>query len=279
MRDRTTIEHSYGPRAGSRSAVHIAVRPRAAWAFALVIAAALVAGCGPLESAQSGDGLPARGGIAHGEGVATHSPGFQLDLGTHSTTEPGSLWVVVNKAKPLAPEDYAPEDLVNPGLPSDGVTVHMRKEAAEQLKAMATAANADTGEQMALASGFRSFTQQKKVFTRVEEVYGTEHAETFSARPGHSEHQTGLVADLSEVGSDTRLEEAFAGSATGKWVAQESWKYGFIVRYPEGAADITGFKFEPWHVRYVGGELAAYMHENKIATLEEALKEDPAPTY
>ena len=277
MRRCSARKQWFADRAGSLSVGRGGFRPGMTRVATLIIAGALLTGCGPLQAAQSDSAGDS--GVARGESVSTHSPGFELDLGTHSTTAPESLWVVVNKAKPMAPEDYAPGDLVNPGLPSDGATVHMRKEAAAQLRAMADAANADTGEQMALASGYRSFAQQKKVFTRVKQVYGTEHAETFSARPGHSEHQTGLAADLSEVGSDTRLEEAFGSSATGKWVAEESWKYGFIVRYPEGTADITGFKFEPWHVRYVGGELAAYMHEHKIATLEEALNESPAPTY
>ena len=94
--------------------------------------------------------------------------------------------------------------------------------------------------------------------------YGQASADTFSARPGHSEHQTGLAIDVNSV------DDSFRGTPEAIWLADNCYKYGFIIRYPEGKEGITGYKYEPWHIRYVGSEIAKKVHDaGSNATLEE----------
>jgi D-alanyl-D-alanine carboxypeptidase len=103
-------------------------------------------------------------------------------------------------------------------------------------------------------------------------------ADRSSARAGYSEHQTGWAVDLYD--SDVcRLKRCFGRSAAGTWVAAHAWEYGFIIRYPDGAVDITGYIWEPWHLRYVGIELSTEMHETGVQTLEEFFGLGPAPSY
>ncbi len=107
-----------------------------------------------------------------------------------------------------------------------------------------------------IQSGFRSYEKQSTIYNRHVREGGTVEADTYSARPGHSEHQTGTAMDLNWI--DTRLEER----ADGKWLFANAYKYGFILRYPEGKTNETGYIYEPWHYRYVGEELAAKLYNN-----------------
>jgi D-alanyl-D-alanine carboxypeptidase len=98
---------------------------------------------------------------------------------------------------------------------------------------------------------------------------GQAEADRTSARPGYSEHQTGLAFDVEVSGGKCHLEKCLGETPDGKWVAANAYKYGFIVRYPEGKENVTGYDYEPWHLRYVGTDLASEMHTKSVQTLEE----------
>ena len=115
-----------------------------------------------------------------------------------------------------------------------------------------------------LASGYRSYSFQKSIYNNYVNMDGQAAADTYSARAGHSEHQTGLAFDLNTITS------AFAYTNEGKWVDSNCYKYGLILRYPKGKDSITGYMYEPWHLRYVGVELATKLYNNgDWITLEE----------
>lgn len=175
----------------------------------------------------------------------------------YSLTDPASIWVIASKAYPLKPLDYMPADLV-----SVGGNQQMRKEAAAALLSMLSAAKTD-GLKIQPVSGYRSYTRQKQVYQNEVNTYGQATADTESAKPGYSEHQTGWSIDVGAV------DDKFANSKEGQWVAANAWKYGFIIRYPQGKQDITGYRYEPWHIRYIGTDLSTEMHDKRITTLEE----------
>lgn len=120
------------------------------------------------------------------------------------------------------------------------------------------------GFDLEIISGYRSYSTQQTAFTYWNNYYGKEYASTISARPGHSEHQTGFALDISS------LQESYGNTAEGRWLAENCWKYGFIIRYPYNKTAITGYRYEPWHVRYLGTEIAAMVHESGLC-LEEFL--------
>lgn len=184
-----------------------------------------------------------------------------FDKTRHSLADASSIWVVANKQRPLEPPRYAPADLV-----SVGGGQQMRAEPAAALAAMFAAAQAE-GLALQPLSGYRSYARQQTVYNNYVSTYGQDEADTFSAKPGHSEHQTGLAIDIG--GGGCGIEECFGNTPHGKWVAANAYKYGFIIRYPAGKQDATGYKYEPWHIRYVGIELATEMHNQNILTLEE----------
>ena len=135
---------------------------------------------------------------------------------------------------------------------------------------MATAAKAE-GIELVAFSGFRSYEYQKTLYDRYVSRDGKDAADRYSARPGHSEHQTGLAFDIGEKDrEDLWLTSAFGETKAGQWLAQNSYKFGFILRYPKGKESITGFMHEAWHFRYLGGDLAKKVYEAGV-TLEEYL--------
>lgn len=191
---------------------------------------------------------------------------------------PSSLTVIVNKLRPLADKTYVPANLVMPqGIPNTNGTP-LRAEAATALEQMAADAKA-SGIQLVLASGYRSYLTQVAVYNGYVQNYGQAAADATSAKPGHSEHQTGLAADLSAAGEGCSVLPCFETTAGGLWLAANAWKYGFVLRYPNGKEAITGYNFEPWHYRYVGLDLAKLMHDTGYPTLEQYLGFSPAPDY
>ena len=122
----------------------------------------------------------------------------------------------------------------------------------------------NAGYSIPLLSGFRSHQKQIELYNRYVARDGKDAADTYSARPGHSEHETGLTFDIGAV------DDNYGETAPGKWLANHAHEYGFIIRYPEGKEDITKYQYEPWHVRYVGKEHAKKIYENQL-TLEEYL--------
>ena len=154
----------------------------------------------------------------------------------------------------IANKTYALPSDFNPGV-SD--------EAYDALTEMEIAA-AEDGISLFIVSGFRSYDDQDVIYNRYVSQDGKAEADRYSARPGHSEHQTGYAFDLNS------LEEYFADTPEGIWLAENCHKYGFIIRYPKGKEHITGYMYEPWHVRYLGVDIATSVYESGL-TLEEYL--------
>jgi len=198
-----------------------------------------------------------------------------IDLDEHSIDDPDSVWVVVNKSRPLDPLDHVPSGLVSARLPGD--SAQLKRAAARALQRMFDAADAADAP-FRVSSAYRSYGFQQGVYGNYVSTRGRASADTFSARPGYSEHQTGLAVDLYDP-AGCRLKRCFAETTSGEWVTKHAADYGFIVRYPEDESDITGYTWEPWHLRYVGVDLAQYMRDQKIATLEEVFGLPAAPTY
>jgi len=191
----------------------------------------------------------------------TPAPAPTFDKTKYSTSEAGSIWWVVSKTRPLEPQTYAPSDLVNVGNGQQ-----MRQEAATALNKLFAAAKTD-GLTLQPDSGYRSYARQQQVYQNEVKTYGQAKADTESAKPGTSEHQTGLAIDIG--GGGCNIDDCFANTKEGKWVAANAYKYGFIIRYPEGKESVTGYRYEPWHIRYIGVELATEMHNQNVKTLEE----------
>lgn len=143
-----------------------------------------------------------------------------------------------------------------------GMSQTMRADAAAALEEMFAAAKED-GINLAIVSGYRSYSKQSAIYGRKKAENGQEAADRVSARPGTSEHQLGLAMDLAKKGS-TQLNTAFGKTKEGQWVTANAHRFGFIVRYLEGYEDVTGYMYEPWHVRYVGKEHAEALFESAL---------------
>jgi len=189
----------------------------------------------------------------------------------YSLTDPASIWVVVNKHRPLSPLNYAPTDLV-----SVGNGQQMRTEAATALSNMFAGVK-KAGYSLSAASAYRSYTTQVSVYNKEVTEYGKATADSESARPGFSEHQTGLSVDI--AGGGCSIEDCFGTTAEGKWTAAHAYEYGYILRYTSDKTPITGYRAEAWHFRYVGKDLANEMHTASFSTLEEFFSLGVAPDY
>ena len=202
----------------------------------------------------------------------------EFDKTRNSTTKASSAWVVVNKQNPLSPKSYVPKDLVS--VPVDYVYApKLRKAASAAVVKMFKAYKKATGKKMQAQSAYRSYSSQKSVYNGWVDKLGQKKADLTSARPGYSEHQTGLAIDISAKPANCTLKACFAKTSQGKWLAKNAWKYGFILRYPKYKTGTTGYEFEPWHYRYVGKGLAKEMRSTKTKTLEDFFETGKAPTY
>jgi len=201
-----------------------------------------------------------------------------FDKTERSIDDPASLWVVVNKLRPLDPQDYAADDLVSVPVAYANPPI-LRKYASKAVVKMFAAFTDETGLEMQSQSAYRAYSVQVRVYNGWVGQLGQKGADLTSARPGYSEHQTGLAIDISAKPAECTLAACFADTPQGKWLAKKAWKYGFVLRYPEDATDITGYEFEPWHYRYVGEDLAKEMHDTKTETLEEFFGLPDAPDY
>ena len=138
----------------------------------------------------------------------------------------------------------------------------MRADAAAALEEMFAACRAETGVTLKAVSGYRSYQRQATIYqNKLDRVGSRAKADEYVARPGASEHQLALAMDVGQKSDDVNLTSSFGRTKGGKWVAAHCWEYGFILRYQEGWEDVTGYAFEPWHVRYVGKENARLIHE------------------
>jgi D-alanyl-D-alanine carboxypeptidase len=187
------------------------------------------------------------------EAAAAESPAFILDLLSCLEGDP-YVRRLVDKRHAL-PESYEPEDLVElvPGsyeLSRRGLL--LRRPAAEALEAMAAAARAG-GVVLVASSAYRSYAYQVEVYGRIVRELGQEEADRESARPGHSQHQTGLALDFGSI------DDSFAETRAGRWVLEHAGRFGWSLSFPQGYEEITGYRWESWHYRYVGRDLAAFI--------------------
>jgi D-alanyl-D-alanine carboxypeptidase len=181
-----------------------------------------------------------------------------------------SLQVVVNKHRQLNPATYVPAQLVR----VQGE--RLRAEAADAYKQLTRAAKA-AGVNIIPISGYRSFSQQASLYNSYVSQYGQATADTLAARAGYSEHQTGLAMDIGNASGTCALQACFANTPAGQWAAKNCRDYGFIIRYPAGAEATTGYTYEPWHLRYVGKNVALDMSSTE--TLEDYFGLEAAPDY
>lgn len=208
-------------------------------------------------------------------------PGSALNQPEEETNADGSAIVdnpyeilsLVNKQNAL-PDGYIPEDLVVPNVrfpfTEDLPKKQMRKVAADALTDMFEAGDED-GVDLFAQSGYRSFDRQEAIFASYSEENGEEAANNFSARPGESEHQTGLTMDITSPDINYELNTDFGKTDEGKWVKEHAAEFGFIIRYPEDKEDITEYQYEPWHLRYVGKRAAKEIVDNNLS-LEEYIQ-------
>lgn len=196
--------------------------------------------------------------------------GSKVLLNKILTTEKGEdLLVLVNK-KIRLPANYAPSDLISlvgsvTALPGSS----LRREAALALIDLVNAARTD-GKNLTIVSDYRSYSQQVSVFNGWAASVGLKSAESFSARPGHSQHQLGTAIDFGVEGK-SYFNEAFGKTAEGVWLSDNASKFGFVISYPKGKEAITGYSYEPWHYRYIGKDNAQKMINSGLI-LEEFLQ-------
>jgi len=174
-------------------------------------------------------------------------------------TDPSKIDVLVNKKHCVQPVTYVPSDLVN----IDGATLSAK--ASTSFDAMYNAAVA-AGYAISVTSSYRSYSTQVATYNYWVSVSGKNGADTYSARPGYSEHQTGLAIDLASGGCAL---SCFSTTALYGWLQENASKYGFIQRYYKGDESVTGYSAEEWHYRYVGVDVATDMKSKSIKTLEE----------
>lgn len=227
-----------------------------------------------LATGSDADVIAAFGGAAAFRTAVADGGAACIDL-----AEATRVWVVVDKHRPIEPRDYWP----TPRGRAEGVQrtadVYLRVDAAAALTAMADAAVAEGPGAIGLNSGFRSYDSQVRTYDGYVRALGRDGADRTSARPGYSEHQLGLAADVVACGAGCAGIESFGPTAQAQWVAENAWRFGFIVRYEAGREAITGYEAEPWHLRYLGPDLAAAYHDGGYHTLEEFFGLEPAPDY
>jgi LAS superfamily LD-carboxypeptidase LdcB len=194
-----------------------------------------------------------------------------LILGYRIVKNPTSVLALVNRKNALSC-DYVPEDLTLPEIPfcteEYDPKKQLRRDAASALERLYAKARQDNIS-IAGVSGYRSYDRQAEIF-RENYAKSPANASQFSAHPGESEHQTGLAMDLSSPHVDFELEQSFGETLQGRWLALNAPAFGFVIRYPLGKEDVTGYAYEPWHIRYVGRAAARRITDAHI-TLEEYL--------
>ncbi|MDO4241714.1 MAG: M15 family metallopeptidase [Microbacteriaceae bacterium] len=184
---------------------------------------------------------------------------------------------MVNKRRPIPVPGYEAPDLERSAIRNvNGQPV--RAAVARALEKMQQDAVAAVGSSFAICSGYRPYDTQVRVYNGFLNDQGREYADSYSARPGHSEHQLGLAVDLVAENEGCALD-TWAATPAGQWVHANAHKYGFVLRYPEGRQYITGYAYESWHFRFVGVEMAMEMKQSGEITLEEFFGLPAAPGY
>ena len=233
----------------------------------------------PTPAPESTTAVPATEVAAPAAPSPTPSPSAALPR-QFSVTDPASPWLVVNKHRPLVPADYVPADLVAPAvaMTASGEAALLNSTTAAAAGAMFAAAARD-GVAMVLASGYRSYGTQVATYNNYVAARGQADADTASARPGYSEHQTGWAFDIADGGGACGFQPCFADQPAAVWAKANGHRFGFVVRYPWMFHPITGYYYEPWHLRYIGVQAATDMTARGIFTLEEYFGVEAAPGY
>ncbi|MDX2377485.1 M15 family metallopeptidase [Microbacterium sp. LRZ72] len=197
----------------------------------------------------------------------------------HDLRDPDRIWLGVNKTHPLDPIDAVPYDWTVPQGTRNAANVFVRPDVTDSLADMSAGVAATGLGEMGLQSGFRGYAVQQRIHAQQVAALGRDAGEELAARPGYSEHQTGLAVDVFACTPGCGPIDAFGDTAVGEWVAENAWRYGWIVRYEEGRTDVTGYVPEAWHLRYIGPQLAEAYHEGGYDTLEQFFGLAPAPDY
>ena len=179
-----------------------------------------------------------------------------------ATRSGNDLLVLVNKEYKL-PQSYAPSDLVlasNAGLRRGG-SYYLRSILIDDLRNMVNAATTDSID-LSIVSGYRSYSTQASTYNYWVSVNGQDGGDKISARPGHSQHQLGTAIDFSSSEVADGLGGSFKNTNAAAWLANNSWKYGFVISYPSGYEAVTGYSYESWHYRYIGIANAKEMHDS-----------------
>jgi zinc D-Ala-D-Ala carboxypeptidase len=188
------------------------------------------------------------------------------------------LRVLVDRSHTLPP-DYAPDDLVSlseyrvPTL--GGGEMLLRREAAGHLRRLVKDAAAD-GEELVVASAYRSYAHQQASYARLTSIYGTEAGE-MSATPGHSQHQLGTAVDFTNAAAGYEIWDYFGDTSAYSWLKDHAREYGFVLAYPSGKEAETGYQWEPWHYRYVGTKNADRLEESGLSLQEFLTREGVLP--
>lgn len=202
-----------------------------------------------------------------------------FDKNARSIDDPASIWVVSNKTRPLNPVDFEPGDLVDVPVAHTWDPV-LRQDASDALVAMFGAAQSEAGLALASNSAYRSYSTQVRVYDSEVAAFGQAAAEQSVARPGHSEHQTGLAVDISPLGASNCSAYTCIGSTPqGRWLAANAWRFGFVLRYESGRTSVTGYNPEPWHFRFVGTAASRDYRQSAFHTLEQYFGLPAAPRY
>ena len=185
--------------------------------------------------------------------------------------------ILVDRAHAL-PAHYAPQDLVSLpdlGVPILGQEALLRREAAGNLESLVASAAA-AGEELAVASAYRSFADQRASYARLVSIYGR-GADKTSAPPGHSQHQLGTAVDFTNAAVGYQVKRGFGRTSAARWLALHAHEHGFVLSYPPGKETETGFGWEPWHYRYVGADTARRVRESKLGLQGFLLREGVLP--
>lgn len=217
-----------------------------------------------IDEEQAQDVIPPTSPVTSDEPYVVNSADIEI------ISEPESITALVNKKYAL-PDDYEPSELIYPDINfifSEKLDKRkLRKEAADAIAQLFAGAAEDDITLLGV-SAYRSNATQKALFERYVKRDGIEQANTYSAVPGHSEHETGLAIDVTGGDGKCAAMSCFGDSKEATWLAEHAAEYGFVVRYPEGKQQITGYMYEPWHIRYVGITVAQEVAAQNL-TLEE----------
>lgn len=216
------------------------------------------------ENGEDGEGSDAQGGQPGDVAHPTYVPSREV-----RTADDGNLLVIVNKEFAVSP-DYYPTDMVDiDGSLSTNQNLQVKREAYDAYLAMLKDAQAE-GLNFCICSAYRSYALQESLYNNSLSANGQAYTEKMFAYPGKSEHHTGYAIDVTSASMNWGLAQDFTDYPDGAWITEHCSEYGFIIRYPKGKEDITGYVYEPWHIRYVGVDVAQYITEQGI-TFEEYL--------